>query len=426
MFGDSLQPSGPMRLGMNKGIATLLLSLLAAGGFVLPALADGAPTGNGPESTPTAFMLGLQYNGEAWGNTGGIKAGGNYMHGVDVSLNVDAEKLGWPGARFYASGFYVAGNSLDFTHVGAMEPPSVVDALYANNHVFRFYQAFYEQKIGHTDVLLGFYDLQQQFGATRPAELFLNRGFGLNAPLTYAGWTVGTNGPSIYPNTTLGSRIKQEINDQWTVKVGVLNGMADNPAQPWQNDLIINGQTGILGIAEVDYQPVAGAKFMAGYWGYTSKLTSFELKPDFTRRQMYGTEGGYLGAAMRLFTIEGNRRIDGFVNWGASDSAATVSDRSVNGGLTITGLFADRPEDRLGVAVDAIRVAKPFRDLMAMAGQKFPGQETAFEVTYRARVTDWLAIQPDVQYIRHPAEGSALKDVFVIGVHFELLQQFKF
>jgi porin len=422
-----------MRLGMNKAIATLLLSLLAAGGLILPALADGAPTGNRPESTPTAFLLGLQYNGEAWDNTGGIKAGGSYMHGVDVSLNVDAEKFGWPGARFYASGFYVAGDSLDLTHLRAVELPSVLDALYANNQVFRFYQAFYEQEIGHTDVLLGFYDLQQQFGATRPAELFLNRSIGINVPLGAAGWQFGTNGPSLYPNTTLGTRIKQAINDQWTVKVGVLNGMSDNPTIPWQNDLVINGQTGILGIAEVDYQPVAGAKFMAGYWGYTSKLTSFELKPDFTFRQVYGTEGVYLGAAMRLFTIEGNRRVDGFVNWGVSDAVATLSDRTVNGGLAITGLFAARPEDRLGIAFDVAYIAKPYRDLMALAGHKLSGQETAFELTYRARVTDWLAIQPDVQYIRHPAMviglpamSPGLKDEFVIGVHFELLQQFNF
>ncbi len=411
---------------MNKEIATLLLSLLAAGGFILPALAGDDRTGTGPESTPEAFTLGLQYNGEAWRNTGGIKAGSDYMQGVDVSLNVDAEKLGWPGARFYASGFYVAGKSLDLAHVGAMEGPSVLDPYYLTNQVFRFYQAFYEQKIGQTDVLLGFYDLQQQFGATRPAELFVNRAFGLNVPFSVAGASAGTNGPSIYPNATLGSRIKQEINDQWTVKVGVLNGMADNPTPPWQNDLIINGQTGVLGLAEVDYQPVAGAKLMAGSWGYTSKFTSFELNPDFTRRQVYGTDGGYLGAAMRLFTIEGNRRVDGFVNWGAFDSAATFVDRSVNGGLAITGLFAARPEDRLGIALDAVRVAKPFRDLEALAGQKLPGQETTFEVTYRARVTDWLAIQPDVQYISHPANAPGLKDEYVFGVHFELLQQFKF
>jgi porin len=40
-------------------------------------------------------------------------------------------------------------------------------------------------------------------------------------------------------------------------------------------------------------------------------------------------------------------------------------------------------------------------------------------VTYRAKLTEWLTIQPDIQYIFNPAADPALDDSLAIGLRRE-------
>ena len=46
--------------------------------------------------------------------------------------------------------------------------------------------------------------------------------------------------------------------------------------------------------------------------------------------------------------------------------------------------------------------------------------ETSFELTYRAILSDWLTVQPSIQYIVHPGFDRALKNDFLFGLHFEM------
>jgi carbohydrate-selective porin OprB len=46
--------------------------------------------------------------------------------------------------------------------------------------------------------------------------------------------------------------------------------------------------------------------------------------------------------------------------------------------------------------------------------------ETNIEFTYRARVTDWLALQPDAYWVINPGTDPGLKNALVIGLRFEI------
>jgi len=46
--------------------------------------------------------------------------------------------------------------------------------------------------------------------------------------------------------------------------------------------------------------------------------------------------------------------------------------------------------------------------------------ETALEITYRAKITPWLAIQPTVQRIVNPGHDPALGDALIAGARFEI------
>jgi porin len=93
--------------------------------------------------------------------------------------------------------------------------------------------------------------------------------------------------------------------------------------------------------------------------------------------------------------------------------------------LTWTGLFDSRPTDKLGVAVGVIHVTTAGQQLIKAVGIGGGFEyETSLELTYRAVLSDWLTVQPDIQYIINPGLVSPVngkvKDAFVFGLHFEM------
>jgi porin len=404
--------------------------------LVSPALAadlTAAPAAPAPPAIAAAsnpFDLGVTYVGEIWDNNGGLKTGTNYIYGVDANLTIDAQKLfGLQGGKFYIEGFYVGGKSQDLDYTSALAAPSPLDA-YGSMNLAKLYQLYYEQPFGATDILVGKYDLQQQFGTTAPMSLFGDKAQIINDALAAEGYAVGLNGPSEYPNTAVGLRVKQTFNNQWSVSVGLLDGEADSPVGRNATDVEIKNVYGALGIGEVDYTPDKYTKLMAGVWGETGQLDKMgQYTPTFAPVQTWGEAGGYVGGATRLYTIEGSRGVDGFFNIGVAPGDTNIVSGSVEGGLTFTGLIGARPKDQLGVAVAVTQPGSGFRALELLGGTHLATYETDYEATYRAKITDWLVLQPEADYIVHPSIGGAigggpLKNAFVFGLHFELHKEF--
>jgi porin len=420
---------------------------LATAGLGLPALAADMPLKAVPwveplypvalrpwtrvltDDTPSPYQLKLQYTGEAWHNDGGKKTGDDYMANYLAVAKIDTEKaFGWTGGRIVASAFYNTGQSLNEVYVGAFQQPSRPIDVNAPS-LLRLYEAYYNQTWGNTDVRVGIMDLQTMFGATRPMDVFFNGAFAWTHTLDVSGRT-GLNGPSTYPNTSFGGRVKQTINEQWSVQAAVVNGLADGKSPgvglpPQTNDIIFNDNSGALVIGEVDYTPIARTKIMAGYWQYTGVLNSYTRLPNGKAVTMRGSNGAYVGAATRLYTVQGARGLDGFVNFGVADSTVKLVDRSVNAGLTWTGLFDARPADKLGMAFGMIHNTDPLQKILA-ASRQYAGNstETTYELTYRATLSDWLTVQPNIQYIVDPTLGKLVngkvKNAFVFGLHFEV------
>src|SRR4029077_19861340 len=153
-----------------------------------------------------------------------------------------------------------------------------------------------------------------------------------------------------------------------------------------------------------DYTPTARTKIYGGYGPYPGLFdTQNEFNDDGPVRRGWGSHGAYVGAGTRLYTVDGPRGLDAFVNFGFADDRTNEVDRSVNAGLTWTGLIESRPIDKLSFGVSVARAGSPFQ--AAFQAEQADGvgavhrYETVFEATYRARVNEWLTVQPDVQYI---------------------------
>jgi porin len=377
--------------------------------------------GPAADSGPSAITLRLQYTGEAADNvTGGLRSGATYMNQVLGQLHVDAGKaFGWTGGSIVLEGFYENANSLDTQYLGAIQDPSLIDT--SGVSMFRLYQAYYKQDIGNTNLLIGIYDLETEFGITRPMDIFFNGAYAWTFTLDQS----GRNGPSTYPNTSLAFRVRQKLNDQWSVQAAVLDGVPDSVKHPDANAVIFTKTNGAMLIGEVDYTPTKTTKIMAGYWYYTGQFDAInQFGADGSQRQVFGSSGGYVGAATRLYSQTARRGLDGFVNVGFAGSTTNIIDRSLNLGLTYTGLLDARPYDRVGVAAGIVHGSPAFKNVQIAETGGFKNYETNIELTWRAPITKWLTIQPDIQYYINPGMTPTLKNDLLLLVHFEISHVF--
>ena len=392
---------------------------------VAPTVAMSTPAAAAPSADAAAspYQLNLLYTGELWDNTqGGLRRGTTYMYNLDGRLSVDTERaFGWTGGHFVVEGFYESANSLGNHYVGAVDQQSPIDA--ACCEMWRLYQVYYDQAIGNTDLLFGIYDLETEFSTTKPMALFLSKNLTWNTALDQSGTMPhnGTIGPGNYPYTPLAFRIRQTFSNQWSLQAVIADGAADNPNDQARNGVFFSSEYGALGMAELDYTPDSHTKAMAGIWGLTSKLPSnFKFNPDGSLRSVYGEAGGYVGGAMRLYNGGGRRGLDGFFTLGLSTPESTNVAQSLNGGLVYTGLLDARPGDKLGVSFNENANPRTFRQAQVATGNGVQHYELSFELTYRAKLCEWLTVQPDAQYIIHPNYDPTLKDDLVIGLHFEV------
>jgi porin len=272
-------------------------------------------------------------------------------------------------------------------------------------------------------VLFGIYDLETEFSNTKPMSLFLSKNLTWNTALDQSGTMPqnGSIGPGNYPYTPLAVRVRQQLSPGISVQVVLANAASDNPRRQSSNDVAISPTYGALGIAELDYTPSPTTKLMAGVWGLTSRLpVNGQYLANGAQRTVAGQQGGYIGGATRLYSLEGKRGLDGFFTLGLSSQQSTNTSQSINGGLVYTGLLNARPHDKAGVSFNVNTAPDSFRRAQLARGIGFRNNEASFEATYRAKITDWLTLQPDVQYIVNPGYAPKAKDDLVFGLHVEI------
>jgi porin len=102
------------------------------------------------------------------------------------------------------------------------------------------------------------------------------------------------------------------------------------------------------------------------------------------------------------------------------DDASSYVSTYVGGGVTHDGLFAARPDDKIGLAFAYAGISDKARAASALGGLPLKSGELVFELTYAAQITPALALQPDLQYIVHPGGDSSLGDALAIGLRISL------
>ncbi len=105
------------------------------------------------------------------------------------------------------------------------------------------------------------------------------------------------------------------------------------------------------------------------------------------------------------------RGISLFLMYGYADPALIQYDYNIGGGISWTGPLPHRPDDIVGVGVQAIHFSDDFH-----SGHEF---ETAYELFYRLQLEPWFFVKPDLQYISHPS-GDDTPDALALTFRFQI------
>jgi porin len=276
----------------------------------------------------------------------------------------------------------------------------------------QFYQAWVQQEFDSLSVLAGLYAVDSEFYVTDTSGLFLQPPYGMSAEMAQS----GRNGPPVFPMGALGLRLKY-TGAGYYAQAALTDGVPGNPNNAHGTQIRFDQGDGSLAVAEFGYTPEVAEgqynKVAVGLWRYTARAA--DLDPAVA--DLHSDQGAYVIAERTLRTEQGDaaQGLSGFVRYGFVNKNVYQVDWSGSIGLNYQGLFDGRDADAAGIAITTSNASSKYRLLNGSESS-----ETVVELTYRAQLQPWLAIQPSLQYIANPSMNPALKDAWVIGARIEV------
>lgn len=371
------------------------------------------------------------YTGEVFTNMrGGLNTNDAtaYRGNFDLILKADLEKMQFaPGGKFflYAENGYGRGITRD---VGDFQVLSNIDA----PDFMQVSEYWWERGLWDdlVRVRIGKQDCNAEFAVVDLGGDFINSSFGVpgNIPMP------------TFPAPSAAAMVFFQLTERTTFKAGVWDGA------PQIGNWGFSGEGVTFSIAELKTKWNLGRRnlpgdFHAGMWYHSGQFddvtpltpmsTMFALriftppppaKPgksgdaigiEAAGDVFTGNHGVYLGFDQLIWKESREEKdeqglgVFGQYSWAPEDR--NLAPQYVGGGLVYKGLIPNRDEDVFGVGVAHMMFSERIPDLSS---------ETAIELFYKARITKWADLQPDLQYIAQPSGRE--RDAFVFGLRFQL------
>lgn len=388
-----------------------------------------------------ALEAGLRF--DSLRNRGGATDGGHTLSHLELKLRADLERLlGWTHAIAYFNIDTDAGSGINARHTGSLMGVSNIEVPLPTTRLFHAWlqKGFLDDRLS---VLVGIYPIDAEFFAMDSAATLLHPAYGTPADLAL------TNTPSVFNNAAFGIRAKWLSADRELYAMGaVMDGIPNDPARPKATAIRFARGDGAFVIGEIGWMPLETAhtfepidparvrqspelvahekyegisKYAFGLWRYGNRIADqFDVDADGNPLQRR-VQGGYLLAERSLWSLgSAGRDITAFGRYSFSSGHATAIDRMWNLGLRLRGPFASRPDDSIALGWIRSRLAPKWRAAQAAAGTSTVAAEEAFEITWRAAVTPWLALQPNLQHVRHPGGAATARNATLIGARIEI------
>ena len=370
--------------------------------------------------------IGLTHKSDVMANiTGGIKNGTVWLGHTEARIALDLDKLlGWDATTAYIHYHSDLGSKFNTHYVGGFMGE---DNIEVTTNTAQFFHAWLQKNFANNrlSILAGLYPIDSEFYVTETSGVFLQPPYGMSNELAQT----GKNGPPIFPMGALAVRLKATTpGGNFYAQGAITDGVPGDPNDPHGTHIKLGNGDGTLHIAELGYTPQTEAKpdensetfhkTAIGLWRYTAKFDDLATTDGNGNPRRRHSQGAYLLSEHTLYREAGHpaQGLSGFVRFGTASADVNQADWCGSFGLRYHGLIARRDDDIAGIAVTENHASDKYRRV-----NHADSHETDWELTYRARVNGWLALQPSVQYIINPGMDRSLDNAWVVGARVEVV-----
>lgn len=361
----------------------------------------------------------ILYKFDVMGNTtGGKKEGIRARDNLDVAISFDGEKL--INSKGTSALIHITNNNGSQPDADLVGSSQGVNNYETTKSTTKLYQAWVQHNFIDDKVSIrgGVFDVNTEFYLTDSAGLFMNSAFGVGTDFSQS----GVNGPSIFPETSAGARLKLQPTNDFYVMTAVMDGVSGDPANQYGTHVDFDSNDGALMVAEAGYTPESqpGDKIALGGWRYTEKSDDLVTKDGAGNPLRTNNDGMYIVAERKLYSEEGSKDqgLSGFVHFGFANKDVNQFDYTWSSGLVYTGFIPGRDEGQLGFGVTGAHNSKKYKEATLANGSVADSSETTLELTYSDNINKWLSVQPDIQYVINPGTDKTIDNALVIGSRF--------
>ena len=321
-------------------------------------------------------------------------AKGTYQGLFNLSAELDTEKMNlYKGGKFFI--LYQVGNAgvNSMNYLGTYSDISSFDPTKSINQISELY---YEHSFKDDlfNIKVGKHDANMDFQALNTGFNFLNVAFSFvdNTPMP------------VFPYQQTGVRARVKLPKKIYLQNGFYDGNLAIGANPKS---FFTGRNNYFNISEIykltNFKGKDG-KYLAGTWIKTGRYDTFD---NSSKRNNYGLYAGFEQKLIDRFEDKSGG-LSLFGQFGYARTGINSVPYYGGGGLVFKGITPKRRGDSIGVAFGWHQFDKQVHRLENKTSEK------VLEIFYKIKLTDFLYIQPDFQYIIKP--GGNQKDSFAVGI----------
>ncbi len=328
-------------------------------------------------------------------SSGAKKSGkGTYQGLYNLSLELDSEKMNlYKGGKFYI--LYQIGNkgmnSMDF--LNSYSDANSYDPTRSINQISELY---YEQSFKDDlfNIKIGKQDANMDFQALDTGFEFLNLSFSFidNTPMP------------LFPSQQMGVRTRLKLPNEIYVQNGFYDGNLGIGSNPKS---FFTGENDYFNMAEIykltDFNQKEG-KYILGGW---IKTGDYENYKNIVKHNNYGFYTGFEQKLINRFEDKSGG-LNLFGQFGYAENSINDVPYYGGGGLVFKGITKKRKDDSVGLAFGWHQFNKQLYETENKTAEK------VVELFYKIKLTEFLYIQPDFQYIIKPSGNE--RNGFAIGL----------
>ncbi|MEM7164771.1 MAG: carbohydrate porin [Planctomycetota bacterium] len=327
--------------------------------------------------------------------SGGIEHDSRTRSLLDLRANIDVEKLLGFGAGQASVNFQSQVGPDASTVVGDLQAFSNIDA--PNRH--QLAEFWYELPIA--DLLrlkVGKVDANTEFSFVEAGAESIHSSSGFSPTI----FTFPT-----YPDPAMSVNLFAKLWEGQQLGIGLYDGASVDGVTTGNNGIstFFEGSTDYFLIGELSQAWASGRGFVGG-WHHNGRFT------DFSGGMERGVGGWYAGFEQTLYedsSVDLPQLLSLFAVYAETDDDhVTEFERHFGGGLVFSSAYGD-VANSTGLIAHTVELSGD-----PMAGFT-ENAETAIELYHTVQLLPWLAVQPDLQFIRHPG-GAGVDNATVASL----------